>query len=211
MPRLRTIVLAFGALLVLLLAATFVVLPPVVRSVAVDRIARLTGRATALEKVEINVLTGRVALRGFRLAQRGSGDPALEVEALEVRLSLASLVTRHIRVASLTVTSPSVHVARLSATEFDFSDLLALVPPPDPGKPSTYVTLERPVARLPRGLPNRSRHPVSSVFAARGWVPRSGRVACGHWSLCSMVPAGCRTGLCSRSPNCAPQPRWMRW
>ena len=46
--------------------------------------------------------------------------------------SVPSLLTRHVRVASLTVTAPRVYVARLTPTEFDFSDLLALIPPADP-------------------------------------------------------------------------------
>ena len=87
MLRPRTIVVAVVLLLVLGVAALLAALPTIVRSMAVDRIAKLTGRGTTLERVEINLFTGRVALRGFRLAQRASSDPALELSGLEVRVS----------------------------------------------------------------------------------------------------------------------------
>ena len=139
MPRRRIVVAISAAVVfVILVAGVFIALPIVARRLAVDRIARLTGRAVALERVGLNVFTGRVALDRFRLAQRGSADPALEIEAFEIRLSLLSLLSSHVRVKSLTLTAPRLHVARLSATEFDFSDLLALIPPADPNaKPST--------------------------------------------------------------------------
>ena len=139
MPRRRTVVAISAAIfLVVLVIGLFIALPMIVRRVAVDRLARMTGRAVTLERVGLNPFTGRVALERFRLAQRGSADPALEVEALEVRLALTSLFGQHTRVKSLTLTAPRLHVARLSATEYDFSDLLALIPPADPkAKPST--------------------------------------------------------------------------
>ena len=48
-------------------------------------------------------------------------------------------------VRDVALTAPRIHVTRLSFTQFDFDDLLALIPPPDPAaKPSTTtVTLDR--------------------------------------------------------------------
>src|SRR5688572_5230973 len=141
----RRLALLSAAALAVLFVVFLVVLPMIVRQVAVDRLARLSGRAVTLADVDLNVFTGRVALSGFRLAQRGSAEPALEWERLEVRLGLTSLVTSNVVVRELTVTAPRIHVARLSFTEFDFDDLRALIPPPDPAaKPSTTtVTLDR--------------------------------------------------------------------
>src|SRR5438093_162303 len=145
MPRLRTLAIAAAVLLVVVVTALLVALPMIVRRVAVDQLTRMTGRAVELERVELNLFTGRVALAKFRLAQRGTKDPALDLDGLEVRVSLPSLATKHVRVQSLTLTAPRVRVARLTATEFDFSDLLALIPPADPkAKPSgRTVTIER--------------------------------------------------------------------
>ena len=92
----------------------------------------LTGRTVSLDAVGLNPFTGRMSIDRFRMAQRGSNDPAVELERLEVRVSIASLFTNHLRVASVVLSTPRVHVVRLTETEFDFSDLLALIPPPDP-------------------------------------------------------------------------------
>lgn len=114
----------------------------------------MTGRAVALADVDLNLFTGRVALHRFRLAQRGSEAPALELERLDVQVAPTSLVTSNIQVRELTLTAPRLYVARLGANRFDFDDLLALVPPPDPNKPpaksTTTVTLER--LTMSRGL-----------------------------------------------------------
>jgi uncharacterized protein involved in outer membrane biogenesis len=151
--RRRTLVIVaagLGALVVVLL----IVLPLIIRWVAVDRLTKMTGRAVALADVDLNLFTGRAALHRFRLAQRGSDAPAVELERLEVRVALTSLVTGNIRVSELVLTGPRIYVARLGPGRFDFDDLLALIPPADPAKPpaksTTTVTLER--LSLVRGL-----------------------------------------------------------
>jgi Domain of Unknown Function (DUF748) len=149
--RRRTLVISaavLGALVVVLL----IVLPLIVRRVAVDRLTRMTGRTVALADVDLNLFTGRAALHRFRLAQRGSDAPAVEIERLDARVALTSLVTGNIRVIELVLTGPRLYVARLGPGRFDFDDLLALIPPTDPAKPksTTTVTLER--LSLVRGL-----------------------------------------------------------
>ena len=144
-PRLRTVAIAAAVLVVVVVGALLLALPEIVRRVAVSQLTQMTGRAVALERVELNPFTGWVALRRFRLAQRGSNDPAFELEGAEVRVRVLSLLSSHARVTSLALTTPRLRVARLTPTEFDFSDLLALIPPPDPKAPpsSRTVTIER--------------------------------------------------------------------
>jgi hypothetical protein len=151
--RRRTLIIAAAALGVFVVVVV-VVLPLIVRRVAVDQLSQLTGRAVALADVDLNLFTGRVVLHRFRLAQHGSDAPALELDRLEVRVAPTSLVTGNIRVSELVLVTPRLHVARLGPGRFDFDDLLALVPPPDPAKPpaksTRTVTLER--LSLTRGL-----------------------------------------------------------
>jgi len=142
----RRIALAVTAVTAVLLVVVIIfALPVVVRRVATQKLNTLTGRAVALERVELNLFTGRVALNGFRLAQRDSAEPAVEIERLELRVAPTSLIGDHMRVVDLTVTRPKLYVTRLAADRYDFSDLLALIPPPDPAKKpsSTTVTVQR--------------------------------------------------------------------
>ena len=145
---LRRALAVTGAVAVLMVALGLLALPLVIRKVAIQQMAGVTGRSVALAGVELNLFTARLALNGFRLAQKGSSDPAAEIERLEVRLALPSLLRDNVRVTDLTITRPKFFVTRLSADRYDFSDLLDLIPPPDPNKkpepPSrTTVTVER--------------------------------------------------------------------
>src|SRR5262249_38214093 len=138
----RRVVLVGAAVALVVVAITVVVvLPVVVRSIAVDRLARMTGRAVALADIDLNLFTGRLSLHRFRMSQRGSADPALEFERLDVHLALPSLLTTNYRVREIALTGPRVYVARLGAARFDFDDLLALIPPPDPNEPPSPVVV----------------------------------------------------------------------
>ena len=106
MPRKRTLAFAALILIVVVVTVLLVALPTIARRVAVDRLSQLTGRVVSLDRVEVNIFTGRVGLTRFRLAQRGSNDPALELDGLEVRVSILSLLTKHVRVPSITLTAP---------------------------------------------------------------------------------------------------------
>lgn len=149
----RTLLIGTAALGVLVLAVV-IVLPIIVRRVAVDRLGQMTGRAVALADVDINLFTGRVVLHRFRLAQKGSDAPAVEIEQLALQVAPTSLVTSNIRVREISLVAPRIYVARLGPNRFDFDDLLALVPPADPSRPpaksTTSVTVE--TLSLTRGL-----------------------------------------------------------
>ena len=82
MPRFRTLAIVATVLFVVVVTGLLIALPMIVRRVAVDQLTRLTGRAVELERVELNLFTGRVALAKFRLAQRGTKDPALDASSL---------------------------------------------------------------------------------------------------------------------------------
>ena len=126
-----------GAVAVLMVALGLLAIPLAIRKVAVKQLAGMTGRSVALASVELNLFTARVALNGFSLAQKGSSEPAAEIERLEVRLAPTSLLSDNVRVTELAITRPKFFVTRLSADRYDFSDLLDLSPPPDPNKPPT--------------------------------------------------------------------------
>jgi uncharacterized protein involved in outer membrane biogenesis len=151
--RRRTLLIA-AAVAGVLFVVLLIVLPIIVRRVAVDRLSRMTGRAVALADVDLNLFTGRLVLHRFRLSQHGSDAPAVEIDQLAVRVAPTSLVTSNIRVREVALTAPRIYVARLGPGRFDFDDLLALIPPADPSKPpaksTTAITVES--LSLVRGL-----------------------------------------------------------
>ena len=100
---------ALLALVVLaLLAAALWALPEVVRRVAMDRLSKQTGRAATIEDVDLNLFTGRLAIKGFRLAERGSRKPFAEFERFDLQLGLLDLLRSHVRLREIALVAPSV-------------------------------------------------------------------------------------------------------
>ena len=107
------------------IAIGLVALPEVVRRVAISKIRAGTGRDVAIEDVDVNLFTGRLAVKGFRLADRERTDPFVQFDQLNARVRLLALLTGHVRMAELGLSAPSVRVVRTGPTQFNFSDLLS--------------------------------------------------------------------------------------
>ena len=152
MSRARTLAL-FVLVVVVLLVVGLWVLPEVLRRVAVDRLSKQTGRAVTIQDVDLNLFAGRLAIKGFRLAERDRAEPFAEFERFDVQLGLLDLLRSHVRVREITLVAPSVRVVRQASGELNFSDLLAgskePAPEPRPGPSRWTVSIER--ARVLRG------------------------------------------------------------
>src|SRR5436309_4834623 len=139
-PRLR-LWLIVGGCVVVLGGAFLWVLPEIVRRTVVTQIPKLTGRAASIEDIDLNLFTGRLALKKLRLAEREPSETFLQAERIDLRVSPLSLVVGHVRLADLTLTAPRIRIVRPGPVEFNCSDLLALIPPTDPDKPKSRWTV----------------------------------------------------------------------
>ncbi len=142
MSRRLKIVLAVSLVLTALIGAGLWALPEVVRRVAVAKIPELTGRATSIEDVDLNLFTGRFAVKKLRMARRpGRGKEAfVEFDRLDGRVALSALLRSDIRVAELRLSRPAVRFTRTGPFDFDFSDLLRLfVRPVTKEEPSRWT------------------------------------------------------------------------
>ena len=97
MIRARTLALLVLVVVVLLVVGLWV-LPEVLRRVAVDRLSKQTGRAVTIQDIDLNLFTGRLAIKGFRLAERDRPEPFAEFERFDVQLGLLDLLRSHVRV-----------------------------------------------------------------------------------------------------------------
>ena len=129
------------AVLVVVGIAFIWTLPEIVKWQALKQIPAITGRAASIEDIDINLFTGRVAIKKFRLAEPDPAQAFVEFERLDVRVVPWSAIFGHIRVAEFVLTAPTVKLVRVSATVFNFSDILARLatsagePPPPPTEP----------------------------------------------------------------------------
>jgi len=115
--------LVFTGVLLVAIAGTLYVLPEVVRRVAISRIHAITHREVRIDGVHLNVLTGRLTVRGFRLAERGEEAPFADFERLDLHVSLPSLLRGHLWIREAVLRNSTVRVVRFP-NEFNLSDLV---------------------------------------------------------------------------------------
>ncbi|HET7875809.1 MAG TPA: DUF748 domain-containing protein [Methylomirabilota bacterium] len=145
MTRRRKVWLAVLLVLVVLGGAFLWALPEIVRRQALTRIPALTGRQVKIEDIDLNLFTRRLAVKNLRLAERDPARAFVEFERLEARWSWLSLLAAHIRLTDVRLVAPVIQLVRTGPRDFNFSDLLDLIPPGDPkAKPSRWkFTMER--------------------------------------------------------------------
>jgi hypothetical protein len=121
-------------------ATTLYALPEIVRRAAIAGLHAATDRPVSIEAVELNPFTGRVAVQGFRLGERGEPAPFADIDRLEARLRLLALLSGHLWLRELVVAGSTVRVVRLPSGDFNITDLVS-------GSPSTggppAVTVDR--------------------------------------------------------------------
>ncbi|HEX4995245.1 MAG TPA: hypothetical protein VFX87_09760, partial [Methylomirabilota bacterium] len=102
--RLKRWLIVLAALLVVGIAFIWT-LPEIVKWQALKQIPAMTGRAVAIEDIDINLFTGRVAIKKFRLAEADPGQTFVGLERLDVRFLWRSLFG-NVRLAELRLTEP---------------------------------------------------------------------------------------------------------
>ena len=118
----RSLIVISGVLLVAV-ATILYALPTVARHVAISRLQTITKRPVSIDRVDVQLLSGRVAIHGLHVAEPDGGAPFADCERLEARLHLLSLLRGHIWVRELVLQQPTLRVVRL-AKDFNFSDLI---------------------------------------------------------------------------------------
>jgi uncharacterized protein involved in outer membrane biogenesis len=134
-------IITASVLVVLALIITF--LPMIVRKVAVKQIAAATQRATIIEDVDINLFTRRIAIKGFQLADKTRPDAFVQFKDLALKFYYLPLFRGHLKLAELNLAAPSIGLARMGASEFNFSDLLAGEKKEPEKKGGFDITVER--------------------------------------------------------------------
>src|SRR5437016_5828859 len=137
--RRRWVLLSLGIAAVA--GVVLAVLPLIVQRVAVSQIKAATGRDAAIGDVDLNLFTGRIAVKGFTLAGKGQTEPFVQFERLEGRVRLLPLLAGHLRLADGSLSNPTVRLVRTGPREFNFSDLLRTKPEAKPR--ALDVTVER--------------------------------------------------------------------
>jgi hypothetical protein len=123
---LRNIALAVAlgaALLILLVIAAIVALPPALGAIAQREITRVTGRVTTIGDVDLNLFTRHLVVRNVRVADRPGEPPLAEVGRLDARFGLFALLHGKIEIDALSIDTPVVRVRRDVGGRLNVADI----------------------------------------------------------------------------------------
>ncbi|HTV62539.1 MAG TPA: DUF748 domain-containing protein [Verrucomicrobiae bacterium] len=138
----------------------FLILPPIVRVIAVKQLSRQLGREVSIGKVKINPFAFSATIRGF-VIQEKDGQPFVSWDELYVNFKFWSLFGKTWVVQEISLTKPFAHLARNQNGTFNFSDILARFPAraapakPVAAKPLTLVVEKIRIADATVDLENR--------------------------------------------------------
>jgi Domain of Unknown Function (DUF748) len=102
----------------------FLILPPIVRSVAVKQISAQLGREVSIQSVKINPFALSTTIRGLLIKDK-DGEPFVSWDEVYVNFELVSLFTHSLTFSEISTTKPHVRAVMNKDGTFNFTDILA--------------------------------------------------------------------------------------
>ncbi len=120
----KRIVLTGSGLILLVLLFVTLVLPGIIITKSQEWVAEETGRSLTVGSISINPFTLAVEVSELSLSERDHAAPFISWKLLRVALSPRSILKWAPIIRDLRLDSPAVHLERLTAETFNFSDLI---------------------------------------------------------------------------------------
>ncbi len=120
----RKLALWFIYLLLAYAVLGFLILPPIIRSVAVKQLSKQLGRDVSIQKIKINPFAFSTTVRGLLIKDR-NGQPLVSWDEVYVNFQLSSLFAKAWTFKEISTSKPFVHVQINEDGTFNFSDILA--------------------------------------------------------------------------------------
>ena len=125
MSRLKKACLWLAVIVVLFTVTGFFILPPIVKSVLMDKMSKELGRPVSVQKIIINPYLLTFSLRGFEIKEQAGSDTFLSFEELFVHLDPLSVFKKALILKEIRLSKPFVRIVRNADATYNFSDLLA--------------------------------------------------------------------------------------
>lgn len=139
-PRKRKLIIWAGALLLTYTLVGFVVLPFIIRRVAVKQLAKGLNREVAIESVRLNPYTFSVTIRGLKIKDPDA-ETLLAWDEVHVNFQLVSLVSHAWSFKEISVLNPYARVQMNQDRSLNFSDIIAAHTNTAPAKPAQPLAL----------------------------------------------------------------------
>jgi len=124
MPRKRKVALWILGLLLFYTVAGFLVLPPIMRAVAVKQLSGKLGREVSIEKIKINPFALSTTIRGLLIKDK-DGKPFVSWDEVYVNFQISSFFGNAWVFKEISTTKPFVRAQMNKDGTFNFSDLVA--------------------------------------------------------------------------------------
>jgi len=123
-PRKRKLALWILGLLLFYAVFGFLILPPVIRAVAVKQLSKQLDREVSIQKIKLNPFVLSTTIRGLLIKDR-DGEPFASWDEVYVNLQLSSFFGKAWVFKEISTTRPFVRVQMNKDGSFNFSDLVA--------------------------------------------------------------------------------------
>lgn len=138
----KRLFLAIGSILLLALLFVTLILPSMIIDRAKLWVAEETGRGLEIGSVSINPFSLSVEIRNLDLSDTDHSKSFIAWELLRISISSASIYHRALVLDQVSLEQPRIHLEKVSAERFNFSDLIPSsdAEPPDVkrGEPSRF-------------------------------------------------------------------------
>lgn len=125
MSILKKIIIGLFVFFVVLGITGFFIAPPIVKSLAIDKLSATLHRKVSVEKIRINPYALSITVRGFSLEDPDKPKPFVAFDELYLNADLmSSIFRRALILKKITLTHPYVGIARKPDNSYNFSDLL---------------------------------------------------------------------------------------
>ena len=101
----------------------FLVLPPVVKSVAVSQASKALHRPVSIEKIRINPFAMTLDVDGLSIREREGEEVFLGFDHFHANVDSSSLFKRGVVLSEMRLENPQARIVRLDDGRFNFSDL----------------------------------------------------------------------------------------
>ena len=132
-PRLKKLLRGVLVFLVLFSVMGFLVLPPVVKAVALKQLSEKLKRQVTIQAVKINPFMLSLTIDGFAIKEPGSSKTFVSFDELYLNFQTMSIFKRGIIIKEIRLQKPYVNIVRNEDLLYNFSDLLK----GEKAKPST--------------------------------------------------------------------------
>lgn len=124
MRRLKKCFIWAAVVLFIFTLAGFFILPPVAKSVLINKLSSSLRRPVAIQEVKINPYRLTLTFRGFEIKELSGPDRFLYFDELYINADVASIIKRALIITEIKLTKPYFRIVRNADATYNFLDLI---------------------------------------------------------------------------------------